>query len=719
MGRSTVKISSSARAGIAFALLAGSLAFGSVGSASPAYALSIDCSRGVNLSFEEPVVHRWEVVVAPGWQSPSGQIEIWHAPFGGVTPPDGDQIAELQLRSDDPTWQDIPTFEGDSIDWSFYHRGRRNEDTVDVNIGSVASQTNEGTFTTDTDAFVQYSGTYVVPTGQTTTRFVLDPVDTGSRGNLVDAVGLELECEITMTSSFGTWSDTDGSGHVTDGDSYVIEYVVTNDGSATLAAIVVTEALGDAVSCPSTTLMPGESTTCTATHTVSQAEIDAGIISSDATAEGTDAAGVTVTDPSLADQPIVHVPSLSVDKSSTVASYASVDEVLPYDIVVTNDGNVAVDDVTVVDPSADPGSVICDLVSPVGLAPGEILTCTAERTVTQDDLDAGFVENTATAEGTGPDQGVVSAEASYLITADQLPAWDVTKTATSEPLGDGSFAVSYDITVENLGNVVLTGVIIQDNLDDTFGGHPYTVESVTSSGLTVNPSYDGSSDVTVTGPDPLAFGASGTVTIEAIVGPLNDSGPFVNEALLLVDATEGQVADTAVASTEFDTGFDLALSKAGPSAVGEAEDVTWTLTVENLGPSIASGPIIVTDDLGDGLSFVSAAGAGWSCAHSAGVVTCEYTDDLAAGDESAITIVTMVTAAAGSTVINSATVASADDANEVDPSNNTAVASANVDALPVTGVEADRFAVAALALVLFGLLILLFSDPRRNSRAPV
>ncbi len=48
---------------------------------------------------------------------------------------------------------------------------------------------------------------------------------------------------------------------------------------------------------------------------------------------------------------------------------------------------------------------------------------------------------------------------------------------------------------------------------------------------------------------------------------------------------------------------------------------TFTIAVQNNGPSAASGITTVTDVLPTGLTFVSATGAGWACSHSAGSQT--------------------------------------------------------------------------------------------------
>ena len=85
-----------------------------------------------------------------------------------------------------------------------------------------------------------------------------------------------------------------------------------------------------------------------------------------------------------------------------------------YAFTVTNDGNVTLTNVTIDDPTVSmAGGPI------VGLAPGisDPTTFTGTYSITQADIDAGFVANTATASGTDPQGGVItdSAEASTVL----------------------------------------------------------------------------------------------------------------------------------------------------------------------------------------------------------------------------------------------------------------------------------------------------------------
>jgi MSHA biogenesis protein MshQ len=67
---------------------------------------------------------------------------------------------------------------------------------------------------------------------------------------------------------------------------------------------------------------------------------------------------------------------------------------------------------------------------------------------------------------------------------------------------------------------------------------------------------------------------------------------------------------------------DLAIGMIRTGQAAPGASLTYTLTVVNNGPLSETGPVTVSDTLPPGMSYVSAGGAGWSCAVSGQVVTC-------------------------------------------------------------------------------------------------
>ncbi|WP_459805728.1 Ig-like domain-containing protein [Herbidospora sp. RD11066] len=160
-----------------------------------------------NSSFESPVVAsaRWDIPDAStnppaGWRTTAsdGFLEIWRTGFQGVPSADGDQFAELNATEPSTLYQDVPTVPGTVMSWSIWHRGRAGTDVMQVLIGApgaTVAQIPTGAaspnISTDNTAWRQYTGTYTVPAGQTTTRFSFQAVSSaggGAFGNFLDGV---------------------------------------------------------------------------------------------------------------------------------------------------------------------------------------------------------------------------------------------------------------------------------------------------------------------------------------------------------------------------------------------------------------------------------------------------------------------------------------------------------------------------------------------------
>ena len=126
--------------------------------------------------------------------------------------------------------------------------------------------------------------------------------------------------------------------------------------------------------------------------------MDAGEVVNTATASGTPPTGPPTTGEDTVTTPIPAAPVITVDKQAGVPTGATAGSTIDYSFVVTNTGNVTLDPVSrLLIPKTGP--VSCPVTV---LAPGESTTCTATYTLTQADVDAGHVANTATVTGTPP-----------------------------------------------------------------------------------------------------------------------------------------------------------------------------------------------------------------------------------------------------------------------------------------------------------------------------
>ena len=150
-------------------------------------------------------------------------------------------------------------------------------------------------------------------------------------------------------------------------------------------------------------LDPGESITCTATYTITQADLNSGSVTNVATAH----AGGTDSNQDTETVTAAQTPALTLVKTATPQTYDSVGDVISYSFLVTNSGNVSLaGPVTITDDKTT--NETCPAVTTVGnlngtLDPGESITCTASYTITQADLNSGSVTNVATAHAGGTD----------------------------------------------------------------------------------------------------------------------------------------------------------------------------------------------------------------------------------------------------------------------------------------------------------------------------
>ena len=134
-----------------------------------------------------------------------------------------------------------------------------------------------------------------------------------------------------------------------------------------------------------------------------------------------------------------------------------------YTLTAANVGNVTLTGVTVSDPKL--GTLVCVPPQPATLAPGAQIVCTGTYTLTQADLNAGQVSNTATADSdqTPPAQTTVTVplpQASDLTLGKSgTLVMTVVAPANRADVGD---RVDYTLTATNTGNVTLTGVTVTD-----------------------------------------------------------------------------------------------------------------------------------------------------------------------------------------------------------------------------------------------------------------
>jgi uncharacterized repeat protein (TIGR01451 family) len=302
--------------------------------------------------------------------------------------------------------------------------------------------TNDGSVAGDNTQFVPVpDGTYNLsesgPSTYEQVSLVCSP--TANTGNSVTlGQGVQETCTFTNKLKFipnphlsitktATEANYDAVGDVI---NYTI--VATNDGNTTLTGVTVSDPKVSGLDCTPTNgsdLAPGASISCTASHTVTQDDIDAGNYANTACVnDGDGGAAEACADE---DVPAVQNPRIGLTKTPNPTTYSAAGQIISYTLVATNTGNVTLHDVTVTDSKL--GTLTCTPTQPSTLAPGSSMSCTGSYTIQPGDVKAdntGTVVNTANTAGKGPQDQPVSNTATA--TVRQVPATGkITPTATT------------------------------------------------------------------------------------------------------------------------------------------------------------------------------------------------------------------------------------------------------------------------------------------------
>lgn len=255
---------------------------------------------------------------------------------------------------------------------------------------------------------------------------------------------------------------------------------------------------------------------------------------------------------------------------------------------------------------------------------------------------------------------------------------EVTVADSPDPVtaGSGSGNLSYLVTITNNGPSDASGAVVSSELTTLTAG--VTVDSVTPS--------EGSFAGTTWTLGDLAAGSAATLTSVLTVGASVPAGADrVCNSSALGSVAEPQVAtgnESDSACTAVATAADLAITKdddADPPPAGA--DLTYTLTVDNLGPSDATG-VVVTDPLPAGVSYV-----GDTCGGSNVPPWTWNVGSLAAGASVACDLVVSIDPAPPASLSNTASVAG--DQNDPLPGNDSDSEQTALDAVPprVTAVD--------------------------------
>lgn len=353
-------------------------------------------------------------------------------------------------------------------------------------------------------------------------------------------------------------------------------YVVTNNGNVQLTNVRVTDDKGVAVTCPGTVLNPGQTMTCTASGTAV-----AGQYQNVGTATGTPPSGpdVTASDPShyFGWRPAISLEKLvnGFEADTKPGPYVVVGSTVLWTYVVTNTGDVALQQIKVVD---DQGvAVTCPKTV---LQPAESMTCTASGTAV-----SGQYSNLGTVTG-APEGGtpvvIASDPANYF---GYRPAIAIVKKVNGQDANTppgvkvlrGS-TVTWTYQVTNTGDTQLSTVGVTDDQ----GIDVSCPKTVLAAGESMTCTADGKA---TTGQYCNIGTAAGTPSGGTAVTASDPACYYgIWPEIKIKKLTNGEDADTAP----------------GPNIV-VGDTVLWTYVVTNTG-DVQLTAVKVTDDKGVAVS---------------------------------------------------------------------------------------------------------------------
>lgn len=327
---------------------------------------------------------------------------------------------------------------------------------------------------------------------------------------------------------------------------------------------------------------------------------------------------------------------------------------ITYTILVTNNGPSTANNVVVSDPTPSNLTFVqnsggCNTSYPctIGtLAPNASVTITS--TYSTSPSFSGNVSNTASVSASTADPDTSNNQVTATTNVGAQADLVVTKNGPATvPAGQN---VTYTITVTNNGPSPAASTVVSDPT-------PVGIAFLSNAGgcTTTYPCSLGT----------LAAGQTVTITSTYNVPPTYSGSSISNTASAssaISDpngANSSATATTAVTPSSPAAQTDLAINGSGPSSVARGQNVTYSLTVTNAGPSPAPN-VFVNDPAPAGATFVSATGcSSFPC--SLGT--------LAAGQSVPLTVTFAVPANyAGSAVTNTASVSTS--ASEANSANN-------------------------------------------------
>ncbi len=468
---------------------------------------------------------------------------------------------------------------------------------------------------------------------------------------------------------------TDSSDPILVGQTLTYTLTVTNNGPDKATGVVLTDTLPAGVLFGSATPSQGSCShsagvvTCnlgslnnlaSATVTITVTPTTAGVKTNTATVTTNEADTNPANDTATELTTVEGQANLSVTKSDS-PDPATVGQNLAYTLIVTNAGPIAATGVVLTDTL--PGSVtFVSAVASQGACTHSLgtVTCnlgtisnggTVTVTIVVTPTAPGTITNAATVTANEPDPDTNNNTDSEDTTVNAAADLVVNKNDAPDPLIVGQ-SLTYTVTVSNLGPVTATNVVLTDTLPGSvaFVSATPTQGSCSESGGVVTCNF---------GTIPNGNVVAVTITVIPTA-----PGLITNTATVTGDQSDpNSNNNTDTENTQVNPAPDLSVNKSHTGNFSVGQNGVYTITVTNVGAGSTIGPIVVSDTLPTGLTFISGTGPGWSCSAAGQIVTCTSNITLAPSATTSITLTVSVGAAAVPVVTNTVSVSTPGDNN--------------------------------------------------------
>ncbi|HEX2998054.1 MAG TPA: LysM domain-containing protein, partial [Anaerolineales bacterium] len=241
---------------------------------------------------------------------------------------------------------------------------------------------------------------------------------------------------LTVQADTGTGENTFSET----GDLIIYEYMITNTGTNRLAGPAIVTDDARQVTCPDVAtvgngdayLDSGESVTCSASYTVTATDVSSGSVINVAKANvgGTDSnqSGVTLT------RAVAQIlSSLVLTKTADSQTYGQVGQIITYTYTITNTGTTPLGPAQFIITDNKFSAPLNCGPAQTTLAPNQMVNCSSPYTITQADVDAPTLTNSATASGAGQTSPAATTTITNLTAAAATQTANAIQTATVAP----------------------------------------------------------------------------------------------------------------------------------------------------------------------------------------------------------------------------------------------------------------------------------------------